>query len=155
MSMPQWFAQRGWKNPENPRDTPWASVWGVEDTTLFEYFAQHPDKGRSFGAMMTVQASGKTMWADEGAYPVRERLGYAKEDEVLVVDVGGGVGHDLLGFRARHPEIKGRLVLEDLPHIIQAVGEADGIELVEHDFYTPQPVKGKSSSLSFHLRMAC
>lgn len=94
---------------------------------------------------MTVQASGKTMWADVGAYPVKDRLSSATEDEVLVVDIGGGAGHDLLGFRARHPELKGRLVLEELPYMIKQVADrSDGIELVEHDFYTPQPIKGAS-----------
>jgi hypothetical protein len=93
--------------------------------------------------MMAVQASSKTMWADDGAYPVKERLGDAREDEVLVVDIGGGAGHDLLGFRERYPEVKGRLVLEELPYVIDQVGgKLDGVELVEHDFYTPQPIKG-------------
>jgi hypothetical protein len=92
---------------------------------------------------MTVQASSKTMWADDGAYPVKERLGNATEDEVLVVDIGGGAGHDLLGFKERHPELKGRLVLEELPYMIdRVVGKLDGVELVGHDFYDPQPVKG-------------
>ena len=92
---------------------------------------------------MAVQASGKTLWADEGAYPVKDRLGDAEEDEVLVVDLGGGSGHDLLGFKARHPNLKGRLVLEELPYMInQLAGKVDGIELVEHDFNTPQPIKG-------------
>lgn len=94
---------------------------------------------------MTVQASGKTMWADDGAYPVKERLSSATEDEVLVVDIGGGAGHDLLGFRARHPDLKGRLVLEELPYMIKQVADkSDGLELVEHDFYTLQPIKGSS-----------
>ena len=43
---------------------------------------------------MVVQASGKTSWADEGTYPVKERLGYAEEDKVPVFDLGGGSGHD-------------------------------------------------------------
>lgn len=95
--------------------------------------------------MMAVQASGKTMWADEGAYPVKERLGNANEDEVLVVDIGGGAGHDLLGFKARHPELKGRLVLQELPYMIDRVADKlEGVELMAHDFYTPQPIKGIS-----------
>lgn len=140
---PKWLADRDWKHPEDSKDTPASFTWNAPNTTLFEYLAQNPDAGERFGAMMTVQASGKTMWADEGFYPVKERLGGAKEDEVLVVDIGGGAGHDLLGFKKRHPELKGRLVLEELPYMISQVsGKLDGIELVEHDFYTPQPIKG-------------
>lgn len=143
LATPQWLAEKGWKNPENARDTPASFVWEAPNTTLFEYFAQHPDKAEKFGAMMTFQASGKTMWADEGAYPVAERLGNAREEDVLVVDIGGGVGHDLLGFRERHPSLKGRLVLEELPHVIDQVADKlEGVELVKHDFYTLQPIEG-------------
>lgn len=56
---------------------------------------------------------------------------------MLVVDIGGGVGHDLLGFRARHPYLKGRLVLEELPHVIDQVADKlEGFELLKHDFHT-------------------
>lgn len=92
---------------------------------------------------MAVQAAGKTMWVDEGAYSVKERLGDAEEDEVCVVDLGGGTGHDLLALKARHPDLKGRLVLQELLYMINQVkGKLDGIELVEHDFRNPQPIKG-------------
>ena len=95
---------------------------------------------------MAMQAGGKTMWADEGAYPVRERLGKADESDVLVVDVGGGAGHDLLGFRARHPDLKGRLVLQEMPYMVEKAREegacAGVVELMGHDFYGPQPVEG-------------
>lgn len=100
---------------------------------------------------MTVQASSKKMWADDNAYPVKERLSGAKENEVLLVDIGGGAGHDLLGFRARHSELKGRLILEELPYMInRVVDKLDGVELVEHDFYTPQPIKGTVHRISQH-----
>lgn len=60
-----------------------------------------------------------------------------------MVDIGGGVGHDLLGVKARHPNLKGRLVLEELPHVIKQVEDKlEGISLVKHDFYTLQPIKG-------------
>ena len=140
---PQWLKERGWQHVNDPRDTPASFTWGVPNTTLFEYLAQNTEAGKRFGAMMAVQASGKTLWADEGAYPVKERLGNAQEDEVLVVDLGGGSGHDLLGFKAGYPDLKGRLVLEELPYMInQLAGKVEGIELVEHDFNTPQPIKG-------------
>ena len=105
--------------------------------------------------MMAMQSGGKTIWADEGAYPVRERLGEASEGEVLVVDIGGGMGHDLVGFRERHPGVKGRLVLQELPYMIERVegqGGIEGVELMGHDFYGEQPVKGSCHrvfSLSF------
>jgi len=103
---------------------------------------------------MAMQAGGKTMWADEGAYPVRERLGNANDDEVLVVDIGGGAGHDLLGFRVRHPDLKGRLVLQEMPYMVEKVkgeGACEGVvELMGHDFCGSQPVKG-----AFRVAISC
>jgi hypothetical protein len=153
-STPAWLAQRSWQNPSNARDTPSATTWNAPNTTLFEYLSQNPVQGARFGCMMAMQAGGKTMWADEGAYPVRERLGNVKDDgEVLVVDIGGGAGHDLLGFRARYPDLKGRLVLQEMPYMVEKVkgeGACEGVvEIMGHDFYGEQPIKG--SCLNLHL----
>jgi hypothetical protein len=143
---PAWLAQRSWQNPSDARDTPSATTWNTPNTTLFEYLSQNPVQGARFGCMMAMQAGGKTMWADEGAYPVRERLGNASDDEVLVVDIGGGAGHDLLGFRARYPDLKGKLVLQEMPYMVEKIkreGACEGVvELMDHDFYGEQPVKG-------------
>jgi hypothetical protein len=107
--------------------------------------------------MMAMQAGGKTMWADEGAYPVRERLGNASDDEALIVDIGGGAGHDLKGFRARYPDLKGRLVLQEMPYMVEKIkreGACEGIvELMDHDFYEEQPVKGLFNALIAYLTL--
>lgn len=68
-------------------------------------------------------------------------------DDVLMVDVGGSSGHDLVGFRSNHPDTPGRLVLQDLPEAIEAAKaaselQAKGIEAVEHDFFTPEDIRG-------------
>jgi hypothetical protein len=79
----------------------------------------------------------------------------SSEDEVLIVDVGGSSGHDLVSFRSNHPDIKGRLVLQDLPEAIsaaKATGDLEKlhIEAVEHDFFTPQPIP---SARVYYLKM--
>lgn len=100
---------------------------------------------------MAGYRAGKPEWLDPGFYPVEERLGEGVregEDEVLLVDVGGGLGHDLEMLRQKHQRLKGRLVLQDKEEVVgQAVAEgegkgADGFERMAYDFFTPQPVKG-------------
>ncbi|KAK4099302.1 S-adenosyl-L-methionine-dependent methyltransferase [Parathielavia hyrcaniae] len=64
----------------------------------------------------------------------------------LLVDIGGGLGHDLEAFHDRFPTAPGRLVLQDLEPVISAI-PADSllsprIERAIHDFHTPQPVQG-------------
>jgi hypothetical protein len=53
---------------------------------------------------------------------VKQLLGgdVGKED-VLLVDVGGDTGQDILGFHKHFPNLPGRLVLEDLPPTIKAL----------------------------------
>lgn len=72
----------------------------------------------------------------------------ASQGETLIVDIGGGNGHELLEFRRRFPKptYPGRVVLQDLPatfsHVDIAALEKDGVEVMEHDFFKPQPVNG-------------
>lgn len=80
-------------------------------------------------------------------YPFADELGNAckdKSDNVLLVDVGGNRGADILEFRQNHPDMPGRFILQDLPETIEAVYKTamKGIELQAYDFFTPQPVKG-------------
>jgi hypothetical protein len=64
----------------------------------------------------------------------------------MLVDVGGGEGHDLKLFLERFPEAKGSLVLQDLPAVVNG-GFGDktppGVISMSHDFFDAQPVKGK------------
>jgi hypothetical protein len=46
-------------------------------------------------------------------------------------------------LRRKYPNAPGRLVLQDLPVVINAIQQLDPkIERMTHDFYTEQPVKG-------------
>lgn len=66
-----------------------------------------------------------------------------KANDILLVDVGGGKGHDLIKFLNRYPSAWGRLILQDLPNLIQNLeGLSPGIQAMGHDFFTPQTVKG-------------
>jgi hypothetical protein len=72
----------------------------------------------------------------------------ASEGETLIVDMGGGNGHELLEFRRRFPksEYPGRAVLQDLGDTIATLDVGDlqskGVEAMAHNFFTPQTVVG-------------
>lgn len=96
--------------------TPFRSKYG--NMSMFDFFETNPEHKAHFDHYMAGRSAG-TRRAWYNTYPVRERLlpGSDIEDQdgkVLVVDVGGGQGHKLAGFRRAFPEAKGRLVLQDL-----------------------------------------
>ena len=100
---------------------------------------------------MAGYRQGKRSWVEPDFYPVEERLGRGfKSDEgeaVLIIDVGGGMGHDLEVFKAKHPGLasKGRLILQEREEAVsQTQGLSSGIEVAVHDFFTEQPVKGET-----------
>lgn len=80
-------------------------------------------------------------------YPFESEIGAACGNEtkdVLIVDIGGNRGADILDCRKAYPDLAGRFILQDLPETIAAVDPKtiDGIELQAYDVFTPQPVKG-------------
>ena len=84
---------------------------------------------------------------DPGFYPLKERIEQGmiqNQDDVAIVDVGGGMGHDLVELRKKNPSIPGRFILQDLPQVVEQIPQPlEGIEATAHDFYTEQSVKGK------------
>lgn len=86
---------------------------------------------------------------DADFFPVQERLvkgAKSEDDAVFVVDIGGSIGHDLADFAKKHPNTPGRLVLQDLPVVLGQIESLDDtIERMAYDFYTEQPLLGKTS----------
>jgi hypothetical protein len=73
-----------------------------------------------------------------------------QDEDVLLVDIGGGSGHDLMDFHAKHPYVKGGLILQDLPEVVESVKDMPAcMEVMVHDFFTPQPIIGMVEI--FHL----
>jgi hypothetical protein len=113
----------------------------------FEHIQQDPELSRVFDSAMAAQRAGRGEHGQDwfNFYPVEANLwneSRPTQDEVLLVDIGGGEGHDLLAFKARYPNHPGRLVLEDLPKIVSQIsGTHHGIEVIGHDFFTAQPIK--------------
>jgi hypothetical protein len=146
----QFLAKTKYLNPSNLTDTPF-QLGHATRQTFFEYLGSHPDQNQQFNNFMGLYAVGRPRWHDQGHFPVREVIGEgASKDEnsALLVDVGGGKGHDLIAFQKMYHDLPGRLVLQDMPHVIQQAGKLpDGIEGMPHDFFAPQPIKGKTHSL--------
>ncbi|KAK5105851.1 hypothetical protein LTR62_001963 [Meristemomyces frigidus] len=117
--------------------------------TIFGLLSSDTDKGREQKKSFDDYMAGKRMtgstlqWFD--LYPTSARLADARtgSDNVLIVDVGGGPGQEIIGLKKRHPELPGRYILQDLPITLDRIGRVpEGVEKMPYDFFTPQPVAG-------------
>lgn len=145
--MPDYLKDTKYQNPGNIADGPFQYAHHTTEP-FFVWLGERPENFEHFNNYMSGYRQGKRSWMDEGFYPVKERLGHdtQKDDKnaVFLVDVGGGLGHDLEELKLKYPGIRGRLVLQDQPEVIAQINKtSDGIELTTHDFFTPQPVKGR------------
>lgn len=130
--------------PSDPQAGPYQFAFDTK-MNMFEYMHAHPPLGQQFDHHMGGYRQGRPSWMDATFYPVEEQLVKGIEesrDSVLLVDVGGGKGHDLEEFRSKYPTAHGRLILQDLPFVIDTIEQLDGkIERMSHDFHSEQPVK--------------
>jgi demethylsterigmatocystin 6-O-methyltransferase len=74
----------------------------------------------------------------------------AEPDKAIFVDIGAGLGQACIQFKEKYPNLPGRIVLQELPPFIQTMNPIDRVELMAHNFLTPQPVQGASIHALFH-----
>lgn len=145
--LPQYLQKTNYQNPNDSWDGPFQ--FG-EPTNLqyFEWIEQDPKHQEAFNTHMTLQRIERgPNWFD--FYPVQERLLDTDKDtsKKFLVDLGGGVGHDLAAFTEKYPDLAPRLVLEDLGHVLADVDKQEfklhpQIERVPTDLFKEQTVKG-------------
>jgi O-methyltransferase domain len=142
---PEFFKKTGYKQPTYLTVGPFQAAHKTE-LPFFDWLVATPPHLQHFNSFMGAYRAGKANWYDPGFYPVAERLveGFdPKASDVLLVDVGGGRGHDVQLFAAQHPTLPGKIVLQDREPVIAGVieGGAFSFEAQAHDFFTPQPIK--------------
>jgi hypothetical protein len=111
---------------------------------LWCYLKEDPSRAKMFNESMRSSA---IVGADGvPPFPFATELKCDSEDEVVVVDVGGGKGQALESIRKAFPELKGRLIVQDLPEVIKDTNDSghlpSSIETMPADFFQPQPIRG-------------
>lgn len=145
--LPEYFETKGWKNPEILEDSPFSFALGTQ-SRYFDYLSSKPYYQTAFNTVMasSYRRSEKN-WFD--FFPVEEKLKLENPSDILLVDVGGCQGEDLYNFKKKFPNLPGRLVLQDLPHVIEAGKIPNEIEGQGYDFFDEQPVK---NARAYYLR---
>ncbi|KAB8238223.1 S-adenosyl-L-methionine-dependent methyltransferase [Aspergillus alliaceus] len=137
--LPEYFREHHYIMPKEYSRSP---MWWAVGQSQFEWLAQRKHHQTLFNSYMSSRRQGKPSWFD--VYPV-DRLATEAldhEDAAFLVDVGGNQGHDLIRFREKYPDVTGRLVLQDLPKVVNSATVGDEIEVMPYSFLDPQPVKG-------------
>ncbi|KAF2720474.1 S-adenosyl-L-methionine-dependent methyltransferase [Polychaeton citri CBS 116435] len=148
-AMPSYFrdnatASSFYTNPWDISNGPFQYAHKTEKP-FFLYLNERPESLKAFNHYMTSFREGKAGWTD--VYPVEERLIANPEDSSnarpILVDVGGGLGHDLRSLHQKVPNLKpDQLILQDRPEVISAISASSPEKLPftpsAHDFFTPQ-----------------
>ncbi|KAI1346150.1 putative O-methyltransferase [Xylaria sp. FL0043] len=149
ISSPRYFREVGYRCPTDPHD---GLIQYAFRTKLpsFELLKTMPEVSDDFNTFMGSTMGARRYWVDW--FPVQERLiRGAMNNSALLVDVGGGLGHDVLAFQTRYPNA-GRLVLQDLKSVTDEVEGIDPrIEVMGYDFFEVQPVEGARAYFYHHI----
>lgn len=138
--MPQFLADTKYANPSDVMHSAFQLGFNT-DLPAFVWALSQPKLMEDFQMWMGAVYGGRpTTWLD--AFDVTKHLEGSKDDDVIFVDVAGGVGHQCALLKGKHPEIKGRVILEDLPMVVPQAIPVPGVEAQGIDMWQGQPVKG-------------
>ena len=144
--IPQYLQETGYKCPTDNTKAPLQFAFQT-NLEAFQFWGQSPEILENFNTLMTGIRGARPSWVHW--FPVKEQIlsGFSgKKEDVLLVDVAGGRGHDVTAFKKKFPDVPGHVVLEDLPQVIADIDSLDQtIKCIEYDFFTPQPIKGDTS----------
>lgn len=142
MALPKFLEQTKYQNPTSSTNSAFHLAFNTKEP-LWEWFPSHPEYHESFNLWMSGQREGRANWLD--FFPLEQRLSKGFNminDEVMLVDVGGGFGHEIQAIKEKFPHVPGRMILQDLPSTIAKALSVKGMETMAYDFFTPQPIKG-------------
>lgn len=138
-ALPRYLREHKYQAMTDTKDLPFHLALGT-DLPPFEWMKQHPEQMKALGHAMRIERADS--W--EQSYPIEKAIGdfEAGVDSALLVDVGGGFGQQAVAFKSRVLHTPGRIVVQDVASTLAHRPATDGIEFQEHDFFTPQPIKG-------------
>lgn len=143
-NLPKYLAKIGYKVPTAAEDNNYAGS-DPDGLNFFGRLHKSPEYYEAFTGHMEARTSWNTPWTK--IYDAGKLIEGADLGKPLVVDVGGNTGIDISHVLKARPDLpSGVLVLQDLPEIIERADVDDKITAMAHDFFKPQPVKGKSPS---------
>ncbi|KAF2728963.1 S-adenosyl-L-methionine-dependent methyltransferase [Polyplosphaeria fusca] len=141
-ALPAYLKRNGYKNPNDAHDRAFHATFNTKQL-CFEWMMANPEAYEQFNVYMAGRTEKQVIWIDR--YPVLDDTDpdTMSPERALLVDVGGGTGHQARNFRAKYPNIPGHVINQDQPFSVDQAKKlpSSGIEHMAHDFFTPQPIK--------------
>ena len=145
--LPSYLASLSFANPVDPKNTLF-NYAAKTPLSFYEWLQDHPADLAPFTAAMAATSAldhNGTITTISALFPP------ATTAEVLLVDVGAGRGLILDDLRAQRPDLRGRMIAQDLGHEIAGRKPNPAIEAMVYDFFTPQPTKGAHTYYLRHV----
>lgn len=141
-ALPSFLAETKYQDITNAANTAFQKAFPT-DLPAFMWLPTQPERFGPLQQVMTVQGAVGTPWF--WVFPFGAEV-CDFEGRTVLVDVGGGFGHQSAALLEAFPRLHGKITLQDLPQTLEqlppGVVVPDGIEKMPHDFFTEQPVKG-------------
>jgi demethylsterigmatocystin 6-O-methyltransferase len=93
-----------------------------------------------FNAFMSQQRSGSATWLSR--YPYVEKAHGLGPEQILFVDIGGGIGHQAAALRDALADVPNKVMVQDLPHAHAQAIQRPGLEWHAQDFWKAQVIHG-------------
>jgi demethylsterigmatocystin 6-O-methyltransferase len=134
--LPDFLAENHYQDISDETKTPFQKAFPTNMPT-FQWLKTQLERIRSMSEFMTVASINIVPWF--AVFPFEKELGSFSGPHVLV-DVGGGFGQQCANLVSRYPELRAKLVLEDLEPISQQIppsfaGQLGGVERVPFDLF--------------------
>ncbi|KAK3379887.1 S-adenosyl-L-methionine-dependent methyltransferase [Lasiosphaeria ovina] len=139
MAMPDFLAETNYENPKDLVNSPFQKANNT-DKPAFVFAMENPDMMANFNVWMAAVHGNAQTWLH-----VFDFAGHVKgstPETAIFVDIAGGLGQQSGLIKKVHPEIPGRVILEEQPFILPQTLPIEGIEKLGFDLWAPQPIKG-------------
>ena len=152
--LPNYLKHLKFRNPDD-RNKSLFGYFHDTDLNMYEWLQINPEKMTIFNAYheanarlweRNLQANLEHLLAPNSYNDIFGDLDRSHK-KILFVDVGGGRGQSLKIFRKHMPGLKGRMIVQDLPKVIEDQTCEHGVEAMAHNFFSHQPVQGMNSRL--------
>ncbi|KAI1458153.1 S-adenosyl-L-methionine-dependent methyltransferase [Annulohypoxylon moriforme] len=151
-ALPQFLRESGYSNVADENNCPLNLVQSEKDI-FYSWLGKDLPQRERFTIWTQCFRYGLPTIFD--VFDIKAEIAQDSTDStILFVDVAGASGHQCIALKQRHPELSGRIILQDRPEVIQQVNSNplpgfDGIEAEPHDIFKPQPIKG---ARAYYLR---